>query len=86
MSLQHRKGKLEQRMRRERMRLNAKYRALIRRVEEECEQHEFGDWYKQHDARTGFYVSNFLGEPFVYKKCVHCGKIESKIRRNEKNI
>jgi len=77
MSLQHRKGKLEQRMRRERKRLNAKYRALIRRVEEECEQ---------HDARTGFYVSNFLGEPFVYKKCVHCGKIESKIRKNEKNV
>jgi len=81
MSLVERKQKLDQRMRKERKRVNDKYRKLKARVEAECENHEFGEWHTEYNARTGFPVSNFLKETFYFKKCARCGKKISKVFR-----
>jgi mannose/cellobiose epimerase-like protein (N-acyl-D-glucosamine 2-epimerase family) len=81
MSLTRRKSLLQLRMRKERKRVNEKYRRLIRQVESECQEHAFGEWHKRKNASTNFYQSNFLGEPFYFRDCTQCGRTESKIER-----
>lgn len=82
MSLANRKSKLYQRMRKESKRVNAKYRKLMKQVEDECNEHEFGEWHKRSGGSVSRWKTNFLGEPFYFRSCAHCNKTESMIKRD----
>ena len=78
-NLKNRINKLNRRKQKERQRLNKKYNKLIEKLENQCENHEFGDWGTRPDNIHGGFQTSLYGDPILFRKCRICGKLEKNV-------